>query len=187
MLLRLVSGTVVAALALGCFAVESNAGERRGFRRGPVNDHYYAGPRVVRAMPGLRLFFGDYALSEEEYDALYGAEESRFDESYYEPEAAVPPRAPVKKKAASVTSKSAATASIEEPPATESKPVVKKAAAGLSCDKAASIITGYGFSAVKPKTCAGKVYAFNASRDGKPFAIKLDAASGELTEVKKLQ
>ena len=33
---------------------------------------------------------------------------------------------------------------------------------------------------------SGKVYAFNAQRGGKSFAIKLDSASGELTEVKKL-
>ena len=61
------------------------------------------------------------------------------------------------------------------------------AAAALSCDKAGQIITGYGFSSVKPETCTGKVYAFAAARDGKTFAIKLDSSNGELTEVKKLQ
>jgi len=34
-------------------------------------------------------------------------------------------------------------------------------------------------------TCSGKVYAFNATRDGKPFSVKLNSSSGELTEVKK--
>ena len=57
----------------------------------------------------------------------------------------------------------------------------------MSCDKAGSIVSGYGFSSVNPTSCKGKVYAFNATRDGKSFTIKLDAASGELTEVKKLQ
>ena len=186
MVVRLVSATVAAAMALGMVSVESSAGERRHLRRGPAYDHFYAGPEVVRAVPGLRLLFGDYALSEEEYDALYGQEEPGFDETYYEPEIAVPTK-PQKKKAE--TKPGAATASVAPPPATPPKPVASapKSAAGLSCDKAASIITGYGFSAVKPKTCAGKVYAFNASRDGKPFAIKLDSGSGELTEVKKLQ
>ena len=42
------------------------------------------------------------------------------------------------------------------------------------------------FRRVKAESCNGKVYAFNATRDGKPFAIKVDAANGELTEVKKL-
>ncbi len=186
MFLRLVSSALVAVLAIGCLAVQADAGDRRAFRRGPAHDHFYAGPKVVRAMPGLRLLFGDYALSDEEYDALYGEEEGRFDESYYEPEPVAPPKTPQKNKsvtAAPQPEPELATASIEEPPA---KPAAK-ASTGMSCGKATSIITGYGFSAVKPKTCAGKVYAFNASRDGKPFSIKLDAASGELTEVKKLQ
>ena len=58
--------------------------------------------------------------------------------------------------------------------------------AAVSCDKAASIITGYGFSDVKPADCQGQVYAFNAARDGKAYAIKLNSISGELTEVKKV-
>ena len=49
-----------------------------------------------------------------------------------------------------------------------------------------SIVSGYGFSSVAAESCKGKVYAFNATRDGKKFAVKLDPASGELTEVKKL-
>jgi hypothetical protein len=61
----------------------------------------------------------------------------------------------------------------------------KPAPGALSCGKASDIIVGYGFSAVKPAACSGKTYAFNATRDGKAFTIKLDAATGELTEVKK--
>ena len=68
----------------------------------------------------------------------------------------------------------------------QAEDTVAAATAGLSCDKAGTIVTGYGFSGVKAQSCKGKVYAFNATRDGKSFAIKLDAASGELTEVKKL-
>ena len=78
------------------------------------------------------------------------------------------------------------------------KPVVKKAtvatvkkpapsAAGMSCDKAGSIISGYGFSSVTPNSCKGQVFAFNATRSGKAYVVKLSAASGELTEVKKVQ
>jgi hypothetical protein len=64
------------------------------------------------------------------------------------------------------------------------KPVAKKAS-GISCDKATRIVSDYGFTQVKATSCKGKVYAFNALRDGKPFTIKVSAASGELTEVKK--
>ena len=56
----------------------------------------------------------------------------------------------------------------------------------MSCDEARSIIASYGFSAVKAESCTGKLYAFSAARGGKTFAIRLDPARGELTEVKKL-
>ena len=53
----------------------------------------------------------------------------------------------------------------------------KAAGGALSCDKATSVVSGYGFSSVTPSSCTGKVYAFNATRDGKSFAIKLDSAT----------
>jgi|GEM_PF-3150379 len=58
---------------------------------------------------------------------------------------------------------------------------------GLSCEKAGTIISGYGFSGVKASNCSGQVYAFDAARDGKTYAIKLDSANGELTEVRKVR
>jgi len=114
-----------------------------------------------------------------------------YDEGYYEPEylgsdAEPEPLKPRKKTKPAVSESNAAkkkpavrTASIGE---TKPKP-----AAALSCDKATAIVSGYGFASVKAEDCEGKVYAFNASRDGKAYAIKLNAASGELTEVKKLR
>jgi hypothetical protein len=66
----------------------------------------------------------------------------------------------------------------------------KKAASGataISCDKAGEIVSGYGFTNVTPATCTGQVFAFNATRSGKTYVIKLSSASGELTEVKKVQ
>jgi hypothetical protein len=67
------------------------------------------------------------------------------------------------------------------------KPAAAKAqGSSMSCDKAAEIITGYGFSTVTPKTCEGQSYAFNATRSGKSYAIKLNPANGELTDVQKL-
>ena len=56
----------------------------------------------------------------------------------------------------------------------------------VSCDKATSIVSGYGFGTVKANDCKGQVYEFSAVRDGKNFLIKVSSASGELTEVKKL-
>ncbi len=61
------------------------------------------------------------------------------------------------------------------------------AATAISCDKAEEIVSGYGFANVTPNTCTGKVFAFNATRSGKAYVIKLDSASGELTEVNKVQ
>ena len=57
----------------------------------------------------------------------------------------------------------------------------------MFCDKAEKIVSGYGFTSVKPTTCTGQVFAFNATRSGKAYVIKLSSASGELTEVKKVQ
>jgi hypothetical protein len=48
------------------------------------------------------------------------------------------------------------------------------------------VVSSFGFSSVEAASCTGKIYAFNAQRDGKAFSIKLDSASGELTDVKKL-
>jgi hypothetical protein len=67
----------------------------------------------------------------------------------------------------------------------EKKPA--SAASGMSCDKAGQIVSGYGFTSVKPTTCTGQVFTFNATRSGKAYVIKLSSASGELTEVKKVQ
>jgi hypothetical protein len=197
MTVRLFPVSLSAALILSLFAVEASADHRKRHRQRNV-ENYYAGPEFVKRVPGMRLFFGDYALTEEEFDALYGEEQDRFDESYYEPEVAAPApkKKTVKKDATKSTSNELTTASTSPAPLPKAKPkpettVTTEATAasstGLSCDKATDIVTGYGFQTVKAETCNGKTYAFNATRDGKQFAIKLDSASGELTEVKKLQ
>ena len=61
------------------------------------------------------------------------------------------------------------------------------AATAISCDTAEKIVSGYGFANVTPTTCTGQVFAFNAMRSGKAYVIKLSPASGELTEVRKVQ
>jgi hypothetical protein len=77
------------------------------------------------------------------------------------------------------------TATDVQPEPTQPAPIKKKAA-GISCDKAAKIVTDYGFASVKAADCTGLVYSFKGNRDGKSYSIKLSSKSGELTEVKKL-
>ena len=203
MLTRGLALSLTSLLAIGVIAGSALADHRKHPRRAMAYDRYYAGPKIMHGVPGLRLFFGDYALSEEEFDALYGAERD-FDESYYEPEPAPPAKRTVKSVKKRATAAPAVrdsgaddmtTATVNPAKRPVSKPRITQpqtedteaaATAGLSCDKAGTIVTGYGFTGVKAQSCKGKVYAFNATRDGKSFAIKLDAASGELTEVKKL-
>ena len=182
---------LAALTAAGTLSGAARADHRRLPPPPPDYVEEYTGPPILRYIPGVRILFGDYALTEDEYNQLYGQRRHRhFDESYYEPAPAPAPRAkrvspPPSKKPASATS----SASTGQQPAqkTASAAAAKPAAAGaLSCEKATSVISGYGFSSVEAASCSGKSYAFNATRDGKKFAIKLDPASGELTEVKKL-
>jgi len=200
MFLRLASVALAAAVIAGTLAPDAYANHRK--RRVIVYDPYYAGPVVVRPPGLMRLMFGGYRMTPEEYDAMYGPDQ--FDESYYDPqldEAAPPPkprktRKPVtagKTTAPVTTKKPLTTASVSKPATagtdaeTAKKPVAAASVKSVSCTKAGEIVSGYGFSAVQPADCDGQVYAFNATRDGKSFSIKLNAASGELTEVKKLQ
>lgn len=178
---------VLALLATGFSSGEAAAGKKwkRWFF---IEDSYRYEPE-----PGL---------TPEEFVSLYGDD---FDESYYEPSVEpVPKKQVTKKKAASgaATKPKKATAASTATTATATKTTAAKpkdetaaaesgAAAlpkgALTCAKAESIVTGYGFTAVKAADCDGQVYAFNAIRDGKPYAIKLSAANGELTEVRKVQ
>jgi hypothetical protein len=174
MFVRGITLSLAAMLASGVMAGSASADQERG----------YYGPPIIREIPGLRIFFGDYALSEEEFDALYGTPRRAYRHDEDEP---VPRKQ--KRKAAERENqkqqKQKTKAAAKTP--REAEPKKKTAAAsGLSCEKASSVVTGYGFSGVTASSCTGKVYAFNATRDGKSFAIKLDSASGELTEVKKL-
>jgi hypothetical protein len=56
---------------------------------------------------------------------------------------------------------------------------------GLSCDAAADIVADFGFSDVQSTSCSGDVYGFDASRDGSSYSIRVSAADGELTEVRR--
>ena len=55
----------------------------------------------------------------------------------------------------------------------------------VTSERAQAIVAEYGFTEIQPQTCEGRTYGFSATRDGKPFSIKIVAADGELAEVKK--
>ena len=48
-------------------------------------------------------------------------------------------------------------------------------------------MSGYGFTSVKPRTCTGTTYSFDATRAANAYLIKVAAASGEITDVQKLK
>jgi hypothetical protein len=105
---------------------------------------------------------------------------------------------PVKKKPAAVATVKAEPKTVAAPkpktlaiakpvtPVPETTGSTTPSSGGMSCAKATQIVSGYGFDSVAPQACAGKVYAFNAQRGGKSFIVRVDSASGELTEVKKV-
>jgi hypothetical protein len=189
MFVRGITLSLATLLATGVMVEHASADHERG---------YYPGPPIIREIPGLRILFGDYALSEEEFDELYGTPRRAY--RYYDDEPE--PRSQTRRarererelqkrkerqKQIQKQKQKSKTAAKPAKPAEPKKTATKTAAAsGLSCEKATSVVTGYGFSSVTPSSCSGKVYAFNATRDGKAFAIKLNSANGELTEVKKL-
>jgi hypothetical protein len=123
-------------------------------------------------------------------------QDSYYDPQYDEPRYVKPqkkkktakslqPKKPPTQKSVSVASKNIVKPTPEATASTSAAP--KASSSSMSCDKASQIISGYGFSGVTASSCTGQVYAFNATRGGKPYRIKLSAASGELTEVKKVQ
>lgn len=169
MLTRLGLITLTALCAVMAFAATADADSRWKFRYysyDPDYDFYY-GPEYVpqpRYYRYMRRDRRDYRYEDDEDDYAY-------DPDYYEPEY-IPPR---KKR------KAYAKPQLEQP----KTQAAKKKATTISCAKAGQIVSGYGFKSVEQVSCKGQVYAFNATRDGKPFSIKLSSASGELTEVKK--
>lgn len=57
--------------------------------------------------------------------------------------------------------------------------------ASISCEAAADIVSGFGFSEVEAKSCSGEAYEFAAKRDGMAYSVKINPADGELAEVQK--
>ena len=129
---------------------------------------------------------------DDDYDSGYDGEEPVYISPKKKKPAKVAKRtlkksvALTKKKAASST-KTHPMAVADKKAATSAEKKTAKSSIGVSCNKAETIVSGYGFTNVKPTTCAGQIFAFNATRSGKAYVIKLSSASGELTEVKKVQ
>ena len=138
--------------------------------------------RVYRYYPDI---YEDDLYEDDYDDEVYSYEEP---EPFYEPQ----PRKK-KKSTASAPSKvkpKAAEKPKKKPAQTASAPKPKKttkttASSSVSCDKAKSIVTGYGFSDIQTQSCSGSVYSFAATRGGKSFSVKVSALNGELTEVKR--
>lgn len=179
----------MALLALGHDAGAASAGSET--REAPsIYGDSYTGPPLIRRIPGVRILFGDPATDAQETDDVSGQtkkkkQQQQLDESYYEPAPATPVKPKVTKPPAKAAAKPPANPAL--PQKSASAAAAKPLAEGpLSCEKATSLVSGYGFSSVEAATCSGKLYAFNAKRGANSFAIKLDPASGQLTEVKKL-
>jgi hypothetical protein len=143
----------------------------------PSPEYYYPGP-VIAPRPRYHayVFEGD---DEDEYGPAYA-----YEPDYYEPEYAPARKPRTHARSASRVIKDAPPV-VKRKSAVTAKPAPAPAARLISCAKATGIVTGYGFSDVKPSDCKGQSYAFNARRDGKPYVIKLSARSGELTDVAK--
>lgn len=183
MSIRIVSAALAVVFLTGTLASDAFADHRRR-PRVHVYDDYYAGPDVVRVPDVMRFMFGGYRMTPEDYDDLYANGEQEFDSGYYDPQV----DQPVKKAKPRKPAKAAVKPKPDLTTASTSKPKAPSAAKSiLTCDKASAVVGSYGFTGIKASDCNGEVYAFTATRDGKPFAVKLSALSGELTEVKKLQ
>jgi hypothetical protein len=57
----------------------------------------------------------------------------------------------------------------------------------VDCEKARDILSEFGFKDIKAEVCTGTTLGFSASRDGKPFSIRILAANGEFEQVRRLR
>jgi hypothetical protein len=182
---------IVGLAAAGFFAaptVEAKAETRfhllmPGFPPPPPPRHYYYYPQPYDDE--------DYAYPYDDEDAYYYYGE---DDDYYEPAPRqYSPKPRKKSKTVTVAPKEeyAPAPKVKKKPASTAArpatptPKTEAKNAFVSCDKARSIITGYGFGSIETRSCSGNVYSFAAVRGGKNFSVKVSALNGELTEVKR--
>ncbi len=139
-------------------------------------------------------FYDDGFVAEEDVEYSRSPLYDQYDETYYEPEVLVRPLEKPKKQSTpakpSVASKKAtpklALAKPDLPVGTKQSLKKQDSASGVTCAKATQIVTGYGFSDVKVKSCTGNIYAFTGTRSGKNYEISVSSARGDLTEVKRI-
>jgi hypothetical protein len=156
-----------------------------GFPPPPPRRHYYY-------PDDYDYYYDDEFYDDEVYYYPYYEE----DDYYYEP----PPRYKPRRKSKPTTAYSEPEDSERAPVSPRKKPAIKsktatttapatsgqpKTTENVSCEKARSIIAGYGFGDVQTKSCEGKTYSFAATRGGKSFSVTVSALNGELTEVKR--
>jgi hypothetical protein len=177
MILRIAVVALLAGVATAGLASTAEAGHRWSFFRffQPSPETYYPdaydryGPDYIDPGTGD----DDYDTYDPRYDPRYRDQQGYYDPVYNDPgDPPLRPKKPLNR------------APVKKPVAAAPKKPTPKAAA-ITCNKAGSIVSSYGFTSVKPASCSGKVYAFNAQRSGKPYVVKLSSATGELTEVKK--
>lgn len=170
-------GLMATAVVCGtiAFAGAADAGSKLKFRYynyDPGYDYYY-GPEYIPEPRYYRYFRRDRPAY------LYDDDGGDYDDYAYEPDYYEPEYIPPRKR------KTYAKPQVQKPRTQQKQQAAKKKPTSISCAKAGQIVSGYGFKGVQQVTCKGQVYAFNATRDGKPFSVKLNSSSGELTEVKK--
>jgi len=76
--------------------------------------------------------------------------------------------------------------SAPKPQALEAKRPASSISNGLSCEAATIVVISYAFSDVRPMSCSGESYQFQAMRENYTYSIVLKAKDGELIQVKKL-
>ena len=155
-----------------------------------LQPHYYTYyPRPIDLYSSNYDYGNDGDYYDDPPPAAYYDPQDSYQDSYYEPEYNGQDNEPVyiapkKKKIAKIVP-------VTKPVVNKSATLTEKAVApgttAVTCDKAGKIVSGYGFTSVQPTNCSGQVFAFNATRGGRAYVIKLSSASGELTEVKKVQ
>jgi hypothetical protein len=195
--------TLSAAMAAALLSAPARAGVTYEFQWwGPVTIYDYDGDPAFAPVRRFYRSVGlapDNEMTPEEFDRTHASD---FDESYYvpkydpsatpgkvlDPSATLAPPPPVIRKTGSAATRVATAPSQQvATPKPALAPSTAHTAGPITCEKATSIVAGYGFKSVKPASCVGRVYAFNAIRDGADYTVRLDAASGELTEVKKVK
>jgi hypothetical protein len=179
------SVVVLASTALVFASGWSQTAEARDWRLRSLYDNY------VLEEPPAYYFDDDFEDDEDDVVIVPPRRLSiyQYEDDYYDPRYE-PRKDPARKLGAQKppAEKPQKAAAIPAAKPVQKLDTVKPAAvSGVTCAKATSVVGTYGFTDVKPVACTGKVYTFSAARGAKKYEIRVSAANGSLTEVKKLQ